>query len=109
MGRRPTFYDPADAPTSLVEAYLLDFDGDLYTERAAVSFVARLRDEQRFETVEDLVAQMHVDVAVARRLLEAPAGLTGIGDLHGTRHVPSGSGARRRERPAARASVGPVC
>ena len=43
VGRRPTFYD--DAGTSLVEAYLLDFDGDLYGESARVRFVARLRGE----------------------------------------------------------------
>ena len=70
MGRRPTFYDAADDPPApLVEAYLLDFDGDLYGEQARVSFVERLRGEVRFERVSDLVAQMHRDVARARAVL----------------------------------------
>ena len=41
LGRRPTFYEEADL--SLLEAYLLDFDGDLYGEPARVEFVAHLR------------------------------------------------------------------
>lgn len=67
VGRRPTFYDDPQPP--LVEAHLLDFDGDLYGEQGEVAFVERLRDEVRFERVEDLVAQMHRDVARARALL----------------------------------------
>jgi riboflavin kinase / FMN adenylyltransferase len=67
VGNRPTFY--ARAPGPLVEAYLLDFDGDLYGEEGQVSFVRRLRDERRFDRVEDLVAQMHADVEEARRVL----------------------------------------
>jgi riboflavin kinase/FMN adenylyltransferase len=67
VGNRPTFYDRAPGP--LVEAYLLDFDGDLYGEEARVSFVERLREERRFDRVEDLVAQMGRDVLQARALL----------------------------------------
>ena len=63
VGRRPTFYEDGAHP--LVEAYLLDFDGDLYGEPARVSFVARLRGEERFESVDALVAQMHRDVRAA--------------------------------------------
>ena len=47
LGRRPTFYEEAHA--SLLEAHLLDFDGDLYGEPARVRFVARLRGEVRFD------------------------------------------------------------
>ena len=47
LGRRPTFYEEAHA--SLLEAHLLDFDGDLYGEPAEVRFVARLRGEVRFD------------------------------------------------------------
>ncbi len=65
LGRRPTFYDDADA--SLLEAYVLDFDGDLYGQPAKVRFVERLRGEQRFDTVEDLVEQMGRDVEATRR------------------------------------------
>jgi riboflavin kinase/FMN adenylyltransferase len=68
VGRRPTFYEPGSAPV-LVEAYLLHFEGELYGEPARVSFAHRLRDEQRFDRVEDLVAQMRVDVAATERML----------------------------------------
>jgi riboflavin kinase/FMN adenylyltransferase len=67
LGRRPTFYE--DAKESLLEAYLLDFDGDLYGERARVRFVARLRGEERFDSVEALIAQMGADVEATRRAL----------------------------------------
>jgi riboflavin kinase/FMN adenylyltransferase len=65
LGRRPTFYEHADA--SLLEAYVLDFDGDLYGQQAQVRFVERLRGEQRFDNVDDLVEQMGRDVAATRR------------------------------------------
>jgi riboflavin kinase/FMN adenylyltransferase len=68
VGRRPTFYEPGTAPV-LVEAYLLDFEGDLYGEEARVSFWYRLRDELRFESVEELIAQMKADVEAAERVL----------------------------------------
>ncbi len=68
VGRRPTFYEPGTAPV-LVEAYLLDFEGDLYGEPARVSFVHRLRAEQRFESIEALVAQMRADVEATERVL----------------------------------------
>lgn len=70
LGHRPTFHPDAHAP--LLEAHLLDFDGDLYGERAAVRFVARLRGEERFDSVETLVAQIDADVVATRALL-APA------------------------------------
>jgi riboflavin kinase/FMN adenylyltransferase len=72
LGHRPTFHAPAGAP--LLEAFLLDFDGDLYGEEARVSFVDRLRDERRFDSAGDLVAQMTRDVAAARALLGATPG-----------------------------------
>ena len=52
----------------LIEAYLIDFDGDLYGQTLRVAFVERLRGERRFPSVEDLIAQMHRDVAEAREL-----------------------------------------
>jgi riboflavin kinase/FMN adenylyltransferase len=69
LGRRPTFYETAHA--SLLEAHLLDFDDDLYGERAHVAFVARLRGEERFDSVEALIAQMGRDCEQARRLLSS--------------------------------------
>ena len=71
VGRRPTFYEVAHA--SLLEAYLLDFEGDLYGEPAKVSFVARLRGEAKFDSVDALVAQMSADVDDARRALSPDA------------------------------------
>jgi riboflavin kinase/FMN adenylyltransferase len=68
VGRRPTFYEPGTAPV-LVEAHLLGFDGELYGEPARVSFAHRLRDEQRFDSVEELVAQMRADVVATERVL----------------------------------------
>ena len=67
LGRRPTFYE--DAHQSLLEAYLLDFDGNLYGESAKVRFVARLRGEVKFDSVDALVEQMNRDVADARDVL----------------------------------------
>ncbi len=67
VGRRPTFYGPVERP--LVEAHLLDFDGDLYGEPARVSFAERLRPERRFDSVEALVTQMTADVADTRAVL----------------------------------------
>jgi riboflavin kinase/FMN adenylyltransferase len=51
-----------------VEAYILDFDGDLYGQVLRVDFLGRLRGERRFDTVEALVEQMHLDVEQTRRL-----------------------------------------
>lgn len=71
LGRRPTFHPDADVP--VLEAHLLDFDSDLYGERAAVRFAERLRGEERFDTVEALVAQIDADVAATRALVATEA------------------------------------
>ena len=68
LGRRPTFY--TDQPYLLLEAYLLDFSGDLYGQPASVGFVERIRSEQRFDSVDALVAAMNRDVEAVRRVLE---------------------------------------
>ena len=68
LGHRPTFYDRrAEAP--LLECHLLDFAGDLYGEAVRVRFVERLRGEERFDSVESLVDQIHTDVDQTRKLL----------------------------------------
>lgn len=64
LGRRPTFY--ADQPVSLLEAHLLDFSGDLYGETAAVQFLAFLRSERQFGGIDELRAQLAVDIEHAR-------------------------------------------
>lgn len=68
LGRRPTYYQHAHA--SLLECYLLDFDGDLYDERVKVRFVERLRGEKRFDSEVALVDQMHIDVSDTRAVLD---------------------------------------
>jgi riboflavin kinase/FMN adenylyltransferase len=65
IGSNPTF----EGRERRIEAYILDFDGDIYGERVAVDFVARLRGMERFDTVEALKAQMALDVGDTRRLL----------------------------------------
>jgi riboflavin kinase/FMN adenylyltransferase len=66
IGVRPTF---ETGRGELIEAYLLDFDGDLYGRTLCLEFVERLRGERRFETPDALVEQMHRDVARTRELV----------------------------------------
>ena len=66
VGVRPTFHDDGRV---LVEAYLLDWAGDLYDATLDLELTARLREERRFESVGELVAQMRADEADARRLI----------------------------------------
>ena len=51
-----------------MEAHLLDFDGDLYGQTLRIAFLERLRGEKRFDSVDELVAQMKRDVEDARRI-----------------------------------------
>jgi riboflavin kinase/FMN adenylyltransferase len=69
IGRRPTF--GGDGET--VEAHILDFRGDLVGETLEVEFVARLRDERKFNDVNELGEQILRDARRARALL-TPAG-----------------------------------
>jgi riboflavin kinase / FMN adenylyltransferase len=66
IGVRPTFGENLQL---LVEAYLLDFQGDLYGQMLTLEFVARLRGELRFESPDALVKQMRADVQTTRALL----------------------------------------
>lgn len=65
VGTNPTF----DVRQRRVEAYLLDFDGDLYGASLGIEFVERLREQERFDSVDALVAQMRRDVDRTRELL----------------------------------------
>jgi riboflavin kinase/FMN adenylyltransferase len=65
VGIRPTFETGRGL---LVEAYLIDFDGDLYGRTLRIAFISRLRGERRFPGVDELIAQMHRDVEAAREL-----------------------------------------
>lgn len=65
IGVRPTF----EERTRTVEAHLLDVSADLYGRILTLAFLARIREEMRFPSVEALRAQIEEDVTVARRLL----------------------------------------
>ena len=65
IGTNPTF----SGRERRVEAYVLDFDGDLYGERVSLDFVAHLREQRRYDTLEPLVAQIAEDVEHTRGLL----------------------------------------
>jgi riboflavin kinase/FMN adenylyltransferase len=67
LGTRPT----VNGTDPLLEVHLFDYDGSLYGRYLDVDFVARLRDEQKFRSLDALVAQMHRDAAAARALLGA--------------------------------------
>lgn len=65
IGTNPTF----SGQERRVEAYVLDFDADLYGERLALDFVAHLRGQVRYDSIEPLVAQMAEDVERTRQAL----------------------------------------
>ena len=67
LGTRPTI----NGTEPLLEVHVFDFDRDIYGKYLCVDFVARLRDERRFESLDALVEQMHRDAAAARALLGA--------------------------------------
>jgi riboflavin kinase/FMN adenylyltransferase len=64
LGSNPTF---GGSERSL-ETHVFDFAGDLYGARLEVGFAARLRGERKFANVDDLVTQIHRDIAAARRI-----------------------------------------
>lgn len=66
IGTNPTV---SDEGTRTIEAHLIGFDGDLYGKHPVISFMHRLRDEQRFDSREDLRLQLDKDRADAMRLL----------------------------------------
>ncbi len=66
IGVRPTF---ETGRGELIEAYLIDFDGDLYGSTLRLDFLARLRGERRFDTPEALIEQMRLDVARTREIV----------------------------------------
>ncbi|MEO7773516.1 MAG: bifunctional riboflavin kinase/FAD synthetase [Steroidobacteraceae bacterium] len=65
LGTRPT----VNGTVPLLEAHVFDFNGDLYGREIEVEFVARLRDELKFSSLDAMVVQMHRDAAQAREIL----------------------------------------
>jgi riboflavin kinase/FMN adenylyltransferase len=72
IGVRPTF---KTGRGELIEAYILDFDADIYGETLRIEFLDRLRGERRFDSSRALVAQMHRDVERTREITQALSGL----------------------------------
>jgi riboflavin kinase / FMN adenylyltransferase len=66
LGTNPTFVDTGQL---VLEVHVLDWDGDLYDRRVRTTFVARLREERKFDSVEALVAQIQRDIEQARAAL----------------------------------------
>jgi riboflavin kinase/FMN adenylyltransferase len=66
VGRNPTFGEGSRT----VEAFILDFAGDIYGEAVKLSFVQRIREERMFAQIEDLVTQMREDVQTARAIFD---------------------------------------
>jgi riboflavin kinase/FMN adenylyltransferase len=67
IGSNPTF----SGRERRVEAFVLDFDGDLYGERLALDFVTHLREMRTYQGIDPLVAQIREDVAQTRGILTA--------------------------------------
>jgi riboflavin kinase / FMN adenylyltransferase len=65
IGRRPTVQNLTPAPR--FEVHLLDFNGDLYGQELEVTFVAKLRDEQKFASLDELKAQITRDTTAAKK------------------------------------------
>jgi len=70
IGTNPTF-EKADVLS--LEVHLLDYSGDLYGQRLGVVFTQRLRDEKRFNSVDELLEAFRDDIREARQILRAPA------------------------------------
>lgn len=70
VGTRPTF----GGGERLIEAHILDFDGDLYGEEITVEFVERLRPELEFKSVAELLEHMEEDVERSRKILDPVMG-----------------------------------
>ena len=66
IGQRPTVADPA--PTLHVEAHLLDFGGDLYGQHLELTFIEKLRGEQKFDSLDALKDQIASDIQSVREL-----------------------------------------
>lgn len=66
IGIRPMF----ESPVALIEAFILDFDGDLYDKELRVRPVRKIRDEKKFQSLDELIVQMNADCEKVREILE---------------------------------------
>jgi riboflavin kinase/FMN adenylyltransferase len=74
LGTRPTVY----GREPLLEAHVFDFDGDLYGQRLRIEFVAKLREEEKFDDLPALVRQMDIDAEQARKILQRDQKTIGV-------------------------------
>jgi riboflavin kinase/FMN adenylyltransferase len=78
LGTRPT----VDGKTTILEVYLFDFDRDIYGRYLQVSFLHKLRDEERYTTLEALKVQIAKDVADAQNYFRTRHGYTPAKQQH---------------------------
>ena len=72
LGKRPTVMPIAGAPKLVLEVHLFDYDGDAYGRRICVEFVKKIRDEEKFDTYEQLKKQIAEDARIAKNILRGP-------------------------------------
>ncbi|MEM8486133.1 MAG: bifunctional riboflavin kinase/FAD synthetase [Bacteroidota bacterium] len=70
VGVRPTFANPDKKPLQTLEIHIFDLDADLYGTRLTVDFVKRIRDEQKFNSIDALIKQLSKDEARCRAELK---------------------------------------
>lgn len=79
IGHNPTFQSREEPTTHVtVEAFLLDFTGDIYDREIRLDFLHKIRDERRFDGASELVEQMKLDIAAARRLTDSALDAVGL-------------------------------
>jgi len=66
IGKRPTF----DNNERTVEVFVLDYQGDLYGHEMSIDLVDRVRDEKKFNTIEELIEQIAADIKLGRAILK---------------------------------------
>jgi riboflavin kinase/FMN adenylyltransferase len=71
MGSRPTVND--DPALKTIEVHLFDFDRNIYSEKIRINYAARIRDEQKFQGIEDLKKQLAKDRETALRIFDGTA------------------------------------
>jgi riboflavin kinase / FMN adenylyltransferase len=69
LGTRPT----VNGSEPLLEVHIFDFEGDLYGRLIEVEFIAKLRDEVKFDSLDSMIVQMKIDAAQAREILSKVA------------------------------------
>jgi riboflavin kinase/FMN adenylyltransferase len=80
IGHNPTFQSREEPTTHVtVEAFLLEFSGDIYEREIRLDFLHKIRDERRFDSADALVAQMRLDIAAAASLTDPALDAVGLG------------------------------